>query len=47
MRQLDCPESKILECYPTLTATDLVQAWRYVAMHQEEIDKEIQENEQD
>jgi uncharacterized protein (DUF433 family) len=47
MRQLDFSESKILECYPTLTAADLVQAWRYAALHKAEIEKEIQENERD
>lgn len=45
MRQLGFTEAKILESYPTLTASDLVQAWGYAAAHQAEIDKEIEENE--
>src|SRR5271163_3012419 len=47
MRQLQFSDAKILSCYPTLTAVDLVQAWGYVAMHKAEIDKEIEENERD
>jgi uncharacterized protein (DUF433 family) len=45
MRQLGFSEAKILESYPTLTASDLVQAWGYAARHKAEIDKEIEENE--
>jgi uncharacterized protein (DUF433 family) len=45
LRQLGFSDAKILACYPTLTATDLAQAWGYVAAHRAEIDKEIEENE--
>src|SRR6185437_5120267 len=45
MRHLGFSESQILASYPTLTAGDLVQAWGYVALHKEEIDREIEENE--
>ncbi len=45
MRTRGFSDAKILECYPTLTASDLVQAWGYVAAHQAEIDEEIAENE--
>ena len=47
MRQVGFTEANILESYPTLTASDLVQAWGYVAVYSEEIQKEIRENEQD
>jgi uncharacterized protein (DUF433 family) len=45
MRRLGLSDAKILECYPTLTAGDLAQAWGYAAAHKAEIDKEIEENE--
>jgi uncharacterized protein (DUF433 family) len=45
MRRLGLSDAKILECYPTLTAGDLVQAWGYAAAHKAEIDKEVEENE--
>lgn len=45
MRVLGFTDAKILECYPTLTAGDLAQAWGYAAAHKAEIDKEIEENE--
>lgn len=47
MRQRGFSEAKILECYPTLTAGDLVQAWGYAHSHSAEIGKEIEENERD
>lgn len=46
LRQLGFSEAKSLTSYPTLTASDLNQAWKYVAAHRSEIDKEIAENEQ-
>ena len=46
LRSLGLSDGKILECYPTLTAGDLTQAWGYVAAHKAEIEKEIKENEQ-
>jgi uncharacterized protein (DUF433 family) len=45
LRQIGFSEAKILESYPTLTASDLVQAWGHAAAHKAEIDKEIEENE--
>ena len=47
MRQLGFTESKILQSFPTLCASDLVQAWGYVASHRAEINAEIQANETD
>jgi uncharacterized protein (DUF433 family) len=47
MRQVGLSEARILESYPTLLASDLVQAWRYAALHKAEIDREIEENERD
>lgn len=47
MRQLEFTEEKIMECYPNLAASDLVEAWGYVARHSVEIEKEIEENERD
>jgi uncharacterized protein (DUF433 family) len=47
MRQLGFSDAKVLECYPTLTAGDLVQAWGYAAQHKAEIEKEIEENERE
>ncbi len=45
MRQKGFSEAKILASYPTLTASDLVQAWGYATTHRAEIDHEIEENE--
>lgn len=38
-------EARILANYPTLRAADLVQAWAYVAAHEEAISAAIEENE--
>ena len=35
----------ILRAYPALTPVDLQNAWEYAAMHAEEIDRAIRENE--
>lgn len=45
MRQRGFSDAKILESYPTLTASDLAQAWGYVVAHKAAIDREIEENE--
>ncbi len=45
-RRLGWSESRLLENFPTLRAADLAQAWAYVAAHQEEIEREIRENEE-
>ncbi len=47
MRQIGFAEAKILQRFPTLTASDLVQEWGYVALHKAGIDREIEENERD
>ena len=44
-RRLGTTEAEILDAYPTLLATDLVNAWNYVAAHYPEIDRQIRENE--
>ncbi len=45
-RRLGWSEAKILENYPTLRASDLVNAWAYVDAHTEEIEQALKENEQ-
>jgi uncharacterized protein (DUF433 family) len=47
VRQAGFTEAKILASNPTLMASDLAQAWGYVAFHGAEIDREIEENERD
>jgi uncharacterized protein (DUF433 family) len=47
LRQLGATEEVILASYPRLAASDLVQAWAYVAAHREEIERQIRENEED
>lgn len=44
-RRLGTTEGDLLRCYPTLRAEDLVNAWGYARAHQEEIDRQIRENE--
>ena len=44
-RRLGSSESDLLRAYPSLRAEDLANAWAYVGAHQEEINREIQENE--
>jgi len=39
-------EGQILEMYPSLHAADIAEAWRYVEQNQQEIEREIQENEE-
>jgi uncharacterized protein (DUF433 family) len=43
-RRLGLTEAQILAAFPTLRATDLVNAWSYVARHTDEIDRQIYEN---
>jgi uncharacterized protein (DUF433 family) len=45
-RRLGATEAAILQAYPTLLASDLVNAWSYVRNHREEIDRQIRENEE-
>ena len=46
-RRLGADDGEILRNYPTLQPSDLLNAWRYVERHPQEIDREIQENEAD
>lgn len=43
-RQMGMSEAQLLDNYPTLRASDLVNAWAYADAHQEEIDQAIREN---
>jgi len=45
MRRLGATEADLLQAYPSLSAEDLVNAWSYVRLHPDEIDREIEENE--
>ena len=44
-RRLGTSEAELLNCYPTLRAEDLVNAWAYVRSHKDEVDNDIRENE--
>jgi uncharacterized protein (DUF433 family) len=46
-RSLGISESALLDDYPTLTATDLANAWVYGEVYTEEIAAEIQANQED
>ena len=46
-RRLGSSEADLLENYPSLTAKDLANAWDYVELHREEIEREIIDNEED
>jgi uncharacterized protein (DUF433 family) len=45
-RRLGLSEGQILNAFPGLRATDLVNAWAYVASHTDEIHRQILENEE-
>lgn len=45
-RRLGTSEADLLRAYPTLRAEDLANAWAFVRSHQEEIDRQIIENEE-
>ena len=45
-RRLGLTEAQILDAFPGLRATDLVNAWSHVAAHAEEIEGQIRENEE-
>lgn len=45
-RRLGASDAKLLECYPTLRAEDLANAWAYVRSHRAEIEAQIRENEE-
>jgi uncharacterized protein (DUF433 family) len=38
---------QILVAFPALRATDLVNAWSFVAGHRDDIDRQIRDNEED
>jgi len=44
-KSLGTSEAELLQCYPTLRAEDLANAWAYYRAHREEIDRQISENE--
>jgi uncharacterized protein (DUF433 family) len=44
-RQMGAPDAELLRSYPTLTTQDLSNAWAYYDAHQQDIDREILENE--
>jgi uncharacterized protein (DUF433 family) len=44
-RRQGVADSRLLEMYPTLAQADLDAVWTYYASHQEEIDRDIRENE--
>jgi uncharacterized protein (DUF433 family) len=46
-RRFGTSEADLLKAYPTLRAEDLANAWAYVRSHQEEISRQIKENEAD
>ena len=46
-RRLGMNESRLLDNYPTITATDLANAWTYVAAFPDEIEIAIRENDED
>ncbi len=45
-RRLGWSEARILENYPALRASDLVNAWAYVDSHRSEIDATIREHDE-
>jgi uncharacterized protein (DUF433 family) len=45
LRQQGASEADILRSYPTLRAEDLANAWAYARLHQDEIERDIHENE--
>ncbi|MEA5595059.1 DUF433 domain-containing protein [Rivularia sp. UHCC 0363] len=46
-RNLGISEAQLLKDYPSLSATDLANAWVYATVYQEETATAIQENEED
>lgn len=45
-RRLGLSDAQLLENFPTLKMTDLLNAWAYVASHRAEIDQAIHDNEE-
>ncbi len=46
-QRLGISEADLLRNYPTLTATDLANAWNYVHAHRPEIEAQIEASERD
>lgn len=46
-KKLGSSEADLLKAYPSLRAEDLVNAWAYYRSNQEEIERQIAENEED
>lgn len=46
-RRLGASETAILHAYPSLRASDLMNAWAYVITHKVEIDEAINQNDAD
>src|SRR5438876_7095545 len=44
-KRLGTSEAELLRSYPTLRAEDLAEAWAYVRIHRQEIERQIAENE--
>jgi len=44
-RRLGTSEADLLQCYPTLRAEDLTNAWAYFRSHRDEIEQQMRENE--
>ncbi len=44
-RRLGASEAQLLECYPSLRAEDLANAWAFERAHRDEIEEQIAENE--
>jgi uncharacterized protein (DUF433 family) len=44
-KMLGTSEADLLQCYPTLRAEDLANAWAYYRSHKQEIELQIRENE--
>ena len=44
-RKLGTSEADLLRSYPTLRSEDLANAWAYYRLHQQQINREIEENE--
>jgi len=46
-KKLGTSEADLLKSYPSLRAEDLANAWAYYRAHNEEIERQIKENEDD
>jgi uncharacterized protein (DUF433 family) len=44
-RRLGTSEADLLQCYPTLRAEDLTNAWAYYRAHRDEIEQQIRSHE--